>query len=80
MLLGADAVTSLEKGGTIYVRSLEDTWALIGDVAGFKYWCEYYLPGFLADAIKAVLRIPGWAFTGVIGVVMAFIFGRRAHH
>ncbi len=80
MLLGADAVTSLEsfsKGGTIVVRSLEEVWGLVGYVEGFKAWCGYYLPAFLANWVYAMLTVPGWAFTGVIGVVMAFLFGRR---
>ena len=65
--------------GEIFVRSLQDVWALVGNVDGFKAWCEYYLPGFLTNWIYGLLTIPGWAFTGVIGVVMAFLFGRRTH-
>jgi hypothetical protein len=79
MLLGADAVTSLEKGGQIFVRSLEDVWALVGNVQGFKDWCGYYLGVTVSGWVYSMLTVPGWAITGVIGVVLAFIFGRRTH-
>ena len=80
MLLGADVVTSLEsvsKGGAIVVRSIEMVWALFGDPNHFKAWCEHTLPEFLANWIEVALTFWGWAVTGVTGVVMAFLFGRR---
>ena len=78
MLLGADTITSLERGGEITVRSLGTVWAII-DNAGlnhFKDWVQHYLP-FLAQGIYSSLALPGWAVTGVIGVLLAFIFGRK---
>lgn len=85
MLLGADAVTSLENGGKIMVRSLDQVWALFDKsaVAHFHGWCEAHLAGFLARGIFAVLSLPGWAATGVPGIILAFLFGRRTaevHH
>lgn len=79
MLLGADAVTSLENGGKIMVRSLDQVWALFNasGVAGFHAWCNAHLPGFLAQGIAALFRLPGWAATGVPGIILAFLFGRR---
>ena len=80
MLLGADVVSSLEavsKGGVIVVRSIQDVWALFGDPNHFKAWCEHNLPEFLANWIEIALTFWGWAVTGVIGVIMAFLFGRR---
>ena len=80
MLLGADVVSSLEevsKGGTIVIRSIQDVWTLFGDPNHFKAWCENSLPEFLASAIESMMTWWGWAVTGVIGVVMAFLFGRR---
>lgn len=79
MLLGADAVTSLENGGKIMVRSLDQVWALFNasGVAGFHAWCDAHLPGFLAQGIAALFRLPGWAATGVPGIILAFLFGRR---
>jgi hypothetical protein len=78
MLLGADAVTSLEKGGEITVRSLATVWIII-DANGltvFKDWVQHYLP-FLAQGVYSALALPGWGITGVIGVILAFIFGRK---
>jgi hypothetical protein len=78
MLLGADAVTSLERGGDVTVRSLAMVWLII-DANGltvFKDWVQHYLP-FLAQGIYSALALPGWAITGVIGVILAFIFGRK---
>jgi hypothetical protein len=79
MLLGADIVTSLENGGKIMVRSLEQVWALLDKsaVAGFHAWCDRHLPAFLAHGTSAVLGLPGWAATGVPGIILAFLFGRR---
>ena len=78
MLLGADAVTSLEKGGEITVRSLDAVWAILNNdgLLRFKDWVQHYLP-FLAQGIYQALALPGWALTGVIGVILAFIFGRK---
>ncbi len=78
MLLGADAVTSLERGGEITVRSLGAVWAVIDNngLTHFKNWVQHYLP-FLAQGIYSSLALPGWAVTGVIGVILAFISGRK---
>src|SRR5437868_4935729 len=71
MLLGADFVSTLEKGGEITVRSLEDVWAMFdrAGVDAFKAWLEHTLPGPTPGWIEAVLSLPGWAFFGVIGVI-----------
>ena len=78
MLLGADAVTSLEKGGDVTVRSLDTVWALLNkpglDV--FKAWVDHNA-AFMAQAVYSFLALPGWAVSGVIGVILAFIFGRK---
>jgi hypothetical protein len=78
-LLGADALTSLEKGGQITVRSIEQVWALLGPagVYGFKGWLAHNLPSPLPGWIGAVLTLPAWALSGVLGVVLAFLFGRH---
>lgn len=81
MFLGADVVTSFEKGGQITVRSIEQVWSLF-DKSGldsFKSWLEHTLPGPVASWIEALLRIWTWAFLGVWGVIFAFLFGRRSH-
>ncbi len=81
MLLGADCVTSLENGnGAITVRSLEAVWAIAdrASIDGFKALANNNLPAMVTGWIFALLAAPGWAVTGVIGVVLAFLFGRRA--
>jgi hypothetical protein len=79
MLLGADVLTSLEKGGVITVRSIDQVWMIIdkaGD-ASFKAWLVKTMPGFLVGAFNTVIALPGWAVSGVIGTILAFLFGRR---
>lgn len=78
MLLGADAITSLEKGGEITVRSLDAVWTMLDNdsLGRFKDWAQHYLP-FLAQGIYQAMALPGWALTGVVGVILAFIFGRK---
>lgn len=80
MLLGADAVTSLEKGGQVTVRSIEQVWALLGpgSIGSFKLWLAHSLPSPVPGWIDAVLTLPAWALTGVLGVVLAFVFGRHS--
>ena len=80
MMLGADAVTSLEHQGQISVRSFETIWGLFdaGSVTAFKAWTDHTLPGFLAGIIESALAIPAWSI-GVIGVILAFVFGRTKH-
>ncbi len=78
MLLGADAVSSLEHPGQITVRSFDTLWGLFDStsLASFKAWADHTLPGFLSGIIESALAIPAWSI-GVIGVVLAFIFGRK---
>jgi hypothetical protein len=78
VLLGADALTSLEKGGEITVRSLGLIWTLLDptSLARFKDWVQHDLP-FMAQGVYSALAMPGWGLFGVVGVLIAFIFGRR---
>jgi hypothetical protein len=78
VLLGADALTSLEKGGEITVRSFGAVWAAIAPASleRAKDWVQHYLP-FMAQGVYSALAIPGWGLIGVVGVLIAFIFGRR---
>jgi hypothetical protein len=79
MLLGADLITSLEKGGTITVRSIEQVWLLMNksSAAAFTGWLQHSLPASVAGWIGTVLSLPAWSLTGVLGVILAFLFGRR---
>jgi hypothetical protein len=78
MLLGADAVTSLEKGGYVTVRSLGTVWALFDkpSLDAFKSWIQNHA-AFMAQFTYSALALPGWSVTGVIGVILAFTFGRK---
>jgi hypothetical protein len=78
LLLGADAVTSLEKGGELTVRSLDAVWQLVnpGSLFWLKTWLHDHAP-FAAQPVYSFLASPGWGVTGVIGVILAFVFGRR---
>ena len=78
MLLGADAVTSLEKGGELTVRSLDTVWMIVNPASLFtvKTWLHDHA-AFAAQPVYSFLSSPGWGVTGVIGVILAFVFGRR---
>lgn len=78
LLLGADAVTSLERGGELTVRSLGTIWGVIhpGSLIAFKSWVQNHA-AFMAQGVYSSLALPGWAVTGVVGVILAFVFGRR---
>lgn len=78
VLLGADAVSSLERGGVPTVRSLDTVWAIVhpASLQDFKSWVQNNLP-FMAQGVYSFLSSPGWGVTGVVGVTLAFIFGRK---
>ncbi len=80
MLLGADVISSLEKGGGWTVRSIEQIWALFGKSSetAFNAWLQHALPVPLARWIGSMLSVPAWALSGVLGVILAILFGRRA--
>jgi len=79
LLLGADVVTSLDKGGELTVRSVEQLWSMLSKQGAdaFIAWTAHELPPAAAQAVLTVLHLPGWAITGVMGVVLNFAFGRR---
>jgi hypothetical protein len=80
MLLGADLITSLEKHGAPTARSLAEVWNLMSRTseAAFNVWVQRALPSPVPGWIAAVLQVPAWALTGVLGVVLAFLFGRKS--
>lgn len=79
MLLGADIISTLEKSGQFTVRSIDQVWAMLSKTSldGFRAWLEHTLPAPVPSWIEAVLRVPAWGFVGVLGVIFAFLFGRR---
>ncbi len=78
MLLGADVVTSLEKN-EIAVRTVEQVWALVGKggLMEFKSWVQAALPGPLRNWVYSILNMWAFGISGVLGVILAFLFGRR---
>ncbi len=80
MLLGADVLSSLEKGGEITVRSLDQVWLIVNKTSNveFKAWMDHTLPTMLTSLIQTILGFWSWAVFGLPGVALAFLFGRRA--
>ena len=78
VFLGADAVSSLERGGELVVRNLDSVWGMIEphSLAEFKSWMQNHA-AFMAQGVYSSLALPAWAATGVVGVFLAFVFGRR---
>ncbi|HYS45578.1 MAG TPA: hypothetical protein VEM35_04020 [Rhizomicrobium sp.] len=78
LFLGADAVTSLERGGDLTVRSLGMIWGQLHhhSLDAFKSWVQNHA-AFMAQGVYSALELPAWAATGVLGVILAFVFGRR---
>lgn len=78
MLLGIDAVSSLEKGGELTVHSLDTVWLTVNPASLFtvKTWLHDHAPA-IAQPVYSFLSSPGWGITGVVGVILAFVFGRR---
>jgi hypothetical protein len=80
LLLSIDMLSSLEAGGQLTVRSLQQVWELAGagSYAQFTAWLKTH-PGF-ASPIATFLALPGWGVTGVLGVLIAFLAGRHPEH
>jgi hypothetical protein len=80
ILLGADAVTSLERHGHIVVRSLDVILAFLDRpvLDAFKGWVLHTLPAPAPHWVFSTLALPGWSVPGVIGVILAFLFGKRS--
>ncbi len=75
-LLAIDMLSSLESGALV-VRSLQQVWALAdgASLARVNAWATQH--DGLAAAFAAVLGLPGWGVTGVLGVLIAFLAGRN---
>ena len=68
MLLGADVVTTLERGGQTIVRSFDQVLKLVG-IDTVKALPAGAPPQFVALWV-AVLSWPGWAVIGVPGALL----------
>ena len=67
MLVGADMMSSLEKGDMV-MRALEHDLALLG--ADPVPWLDATLDKSVAGVIETVLSWPGWAILGVLGLAI----------
>lgn len=80
LLLCIDMLSSLEGGGQLVVRSLQQVWALADNASltRFLTWLQTHA-AFAAPTLTA-LALPGWGVTGVLGVLIAFLAGRHPEH
>lgn len=67
MLLGADAIGTLEGGGVVKLRSMGEIVALFAPSAA----------GLATGPLAPVLGLPAWALLGIVGLILAFIFRHR---
>src|ERR1700760_66732 len=79
MLLGADLISTLEHGGRVVIRSLDHVWTAVNSASidALKVWLDHHAPKAVTHGVESFLATPGWAVFGVLGVVIAFVFGRR---
>lgn len=79
MLLAADLISTLERGGAVAIRSLDYVWTSVHSpsIGSMKVWLDHHAPAAMTHGIESFLATPGWAVFGVLGVVIAFVFGRR---
>lgn len=76
-LLSIDMLSSLEAGGQLTVRSLDQVWMLLATDghARFISWLKAH--NGLAAPVATFLALPGWGVMGVLGVLIAFLSGRH---
>ena len=71
MLIGADVVTTLERGGVIVMRSFDQILMLFG--AGSATWVQRGVPQSIVDAARVVFSWPAWLLFGLPGGVLALL-------
>jgi hypothetical protein len=67
MLLGADAISTIEGGGVVKLRSMGDVLTLFAPS----------LAPVASGPLAPVLGLPGWALLGALGLILAFVFRYR---
>lgn len=79
MLLGADALGSMEQGA-ITIRDTSQFWSMVHEpsLTAVQEWVKDGAPEYLSVPIDFILKSPAWAVSGVFGVVLAVLFGRRS--
>lgn len=76
-LMGADVITSMDKGGEPYVRSIAQVWQALGpqSLGAFQGWARAQAPWLNAGS-ESLLTLWGWAVVGGLGVLLSFVAGR----
>ncbi len=76
-LMGADLITSMDRGGQPYLRSIAQVWALVdpAGIAPFKDWIGHQAP-WASRGVEIALTLWGWAVVGGLGVILNFLSGR----
>jgi hypothetical protein len=77
MLLGADALSSLEAGA-VSLRTTAGFWEILhaGSLSGFTGWLAG-LPNWLSATGSFILNAPAWSVFGVVGIVLGVIAGQH---
>jgi hypothetical protein len=77
VLMGADLLTSMDKGGEAYLRSIDQIWGMLnpGSLTAFRLWVGHGAP-WAARALEIALALWGWAVAGGLGVILNFLSGR----
>ena len=77
VLMGADLLTSMDKGGEAYLRSIDQVWTMLNpaSLSAFKGWVGHDA-SWAARGLEIVLALWGWAVAGGLGVVLNFLSGR----
>lgn len=75
MLLGADAISTLEAQGQVRIRTVESIWGLLssGSLSLVKDLAAG-LPDLIGGLLTGLLSAPSWIAVGLMGVVLAYFF------
>lgn len=73
MILGADIVKTLQNDGALAPHSIGELWSLFHQ-ASYDSFIESAPGGAI---MTTVLKAPGFAVFGILGLILAFLFRRR---
>jgi hypothetical protein len=76
-LMGADLITSMDRGGQPYLRSVEQVWAIFDEasIVTFRDWVGQQAP-WATRGVEIALTLWGWGVLGGFGVILNFLSGR----
>lgn len=73
MIMGADIVETLENDGQLAMRSIGDLWGLF-HASSYEGFTESAPGGAI---LVTIMKAPGTAVFGALGLILAFLFRRR---